>query len=345
MYAVDGGGSCPSATSTTCPGTPAPAGADRQRRRGPAPERRPRRGDDRARPGPRRRGLAETGTAWSLQRTLVDELATLARAGQRPLGDPRRAAALHPLAGDGVGGVRPGGRGPSRSTASTARSTVARDARRGARGDPRARVRRRAKHVRPALRHDRGRRVAAAVRWSASSPATTRGCSGTIEAVEQDLMRDGWCCATAPQSGVDGLDGDEHPFLACSFWLVAAYAAAGRVDEAEALMDRLVAAGQRRRPALRGVRPGRGSGWSATSRRRSPTSPSCRRGPRPAVSRNEGRGGARAGSCRERRPGSPRGRPRGGGDGTPRCSWSTPRRLARRAGTRRCARGGAGRTC
>ena len=47
------------------------------------------------------------------------------------------------------------------------------------------------------------------------------------------------CCATAPSSGVDGLAGDEHPFLACSFWLVSAYAGAGRDDEAHALMERL----------------------------------------------------------------------------------------------------------
>ena len=40
----------------------------------------------------------------------------------------------------------------------------------------------------------------------------------------------------------------------------------------EQLFDRLLGAAQRRRPALRGVRPGRAAGCSATSRRRSPTS-------------------------------------------------------------------------
>ena len=40
---------------------------------------------------------------------------------------------------------------------------------------------------------------------------------------------------------VDGLDGDEHPFLACSFWLVQQYAASGRSEDAVRLMDRLCA--------------------------------------------------------------------------------------------------------
>ncbi|MCW2797880.1 glycoside hydrolase family 15 protein [Nocardioides sp.] len=63
---------------------------------------------------------------------------------------------------------------------------------------------------------------------------------GTIAAIEEDLLRDGLVLRYRTQTGVDGLEGDEHPFLACSFWLVSAYAAAGRVDDAHALFDRLV---------------------------------------------------------------------------------------------------------
>jgi GH15 family glucan-1,4-alpha-glucosidase len=62
----------------------------------------------------------------------------------------------------------------------------------------------------------------------------------TIEAVEHDLLRDGLVLRYRTGTGVDGLAGDEHPFLACSFWLVAAYALAGRVDDATVLMERLV---------------------------------------------------------------------------------------------------------
>jgi uncharacterized protein (TIGR03083 family) len=64
---------------------------------------------------------------------------------------------------------------------------------------------------------------------------------GTIRAVEEDLMDGGLVMRYRTQSGVDGLPGDEHPFLACSFWLVNAYALAGRHDDACDLMDRLVA--------------------------------------------------------------------------------------------------------
>lgn len=63
---------------------------------------------------------------------------------------------------------------------------------------------------------------------------------GTVAAIEADLMRDGLLLRYRPETGVDGLPGTEHPFLACSFWLVEQYAASGLVTEARALMGRLV---------------------------------------------------------------------------------------------------------
>jgi GH15 family glucan-1,4-alpha-glucosidase len=63
---------------------------------------------------------------------------------------------------------------------------------------------------------------------------------GTIAAVEQDLMRDGFLMRYRTETKVDGLSGDEHPFLACSWWLVTAYALCGDLEKARPLMDRLV---------------------------------------------------------------------------------------------------------
>jgi GH15 family glucan-1,4-alpha-glucosidase len=63
----------------------------------------------------------------------------------------------------------------------------------------------------------------------------------TVERIEQTLMRDGFLMRYRTQSGVDGLPGDESPFLACSFWLVEQYACTGRGDDARDLMERLCA--------------------------------------------------------------------------------------------------------
>jgi GH15 family glucan-1,4-alpha-glucosidase len=63
---------------------------------------------------------------------------------------------------------------------------------------------------------------------------------GTIKAVEEDLLEGGLVRRYRTETGVDGLSGGEYPFLACSFWLVSAYAAAGRTTDAHALFDRLV---------------------------------------------------------------------------------------------------------
>ncbi|MCS5723886.1 glycoside hydrolase family 15 protein [Herbiconiux sp. CPCC 203407] len=63
---------------------------------------------------------------------------------------------------------------------------------------------------------------------------------GTVKAIEEDLLHEGLLLRYRTQSGVDGLPGGEHPFLACSFWLVGQYARSGRLADATALMDRLV---------------------------------------------------------------------------------------------------------
>jgi len=62
---------------------------------------------------------------------------------------------------------------------------------------------------------------------------------GTVAAIEKDLMQDGLLLRYITHASVDGLPPGEHPFLACSFWLVEQYAMTGRMDDAKKLMDRL----------------------------------------------------------------------------------------------------------
>ena len=63
--------------------------------------------------------------------------------------------------------------------------------------------------------------------------------TGTIDAVRDELGRDGLLSRYSTADTDDGLAGDEGQFLACSFWLVAALALNGRADEARALFERL----------------------------------------------------------------------------------------------------------
>ncbi|WP_434616732.1 glycoside hydrolase family 15 protein [Arthrobacter sp. A5] len=63
---------------------------------------------------------------------------------------------------------------------------------------------------------------------------------GTVAQLERELIDDGLLLRYRTETGVDGLEPGEHPFLACSFWLVEQYAHSGRKGEARALMDRLV---------------------------------------------------------------------------------------------------------
>ncbi|GAA2944431.1 glycoside hydrolase family 15 protein [Kitasatospora cinereorecta] len=67
---------------------------------------------------------------------------------------------------------------------------------------------------------------------------------GTIEAIQRELStEDGFVLrypTAGENAGVDGLEGDEGAFLACSFWLADDLAMIGRVDEARQLFEKLL---------------------------------------------------------------------------------------------------------
>jgi GH15 family glucan-1,4-alpha-glucosidase len=65
--------------------------------------------------------------------------------------------------------------------------------------------------------------------------------TGTIDAIRAELGTDGLVARYSTSATDDGLPGGEGQFLACSFWLVSALAANGRVDEARTLFERLLA--------------------------------------------------------------------------------------------------------
>ena len=68
--------------------------------------------------------------------------------------------------------------------------------------------------------------------------------ASTIAAIERHLMRDGLVeryRADDENTGVDGLPPGEGTFLPCSFWLVQVMVLQGRLAEAEALFERLLA--------------------------------------------------------------------------------------------------------
>ena len=72
-------------------------------------------------------------------------------------------------------------------------------------------------------------------------PADDPRIAGTVAAVERELLQDGFVLRYRTEGGVDGLEGNEGAFLACSFWLADAYAMQGREAEARALFERLLA--------------------------------------------------------------------------------------------------------
>jgi GH15 family glucan-1,4-alpha-glucosidase len=72
-------------------------------------------------------------------------------------------------------------------------------------------------------------------------PASDPRVRGTVEAIERNLLVDGFVHRYHTHETDDGLPPGEGAFLACSFWLADAYYLLGREKEAEQLFERLLA--------------------------------------------------------------------------------------------------------
>jgi GH15 family glucan-1,4-alpha-glucosidase len=72
-------------------------------------------------------------------------------------------------------------------------------------------------------------------------PPTDDRVRGTVEAIERELLVDGFVRRYDTGKTDDGLPPGEGMFLACSFWLADAYEMLGRIEDAEELFERLLA--------------------------------------------------------------------------------------------------------
>jgi GH15 family glucan-1,4-alpha-glucosidase len=70
--------------------------------------------------------------------------------------------------------------------------------------------------------------------------ATDPRMRGTVDYIQQRLVRDGFVDRYAPAPHVDGLPAGEGSFLLCTFWLADNLALQGRYDEARELFERLL---------------------------------------------------------------------------------------------------------
>jgi GH15 family glucan-1,4-alpha-glucosidase len=71
-------------------------------------------------------------------------------------------------------------------------------------------------------------------------PATDSRVRGTVEAIERDLMADGFVLRYRTKPDIDGLPPGEAAFLACTFWLADNFALLGRKADALPLFERLL---------------------------------------------------------------------------------------------------------
>jgi GH15 family glucan-1,4-alpha-glucosidase len=72
-------------------------------------------------------------------------------------------------------------------------------------------------------------------------PADDTRVVGTITAIEQELVCNGFVLRYSTDQVDDGIGGEEGAFLACSFWLADAYVMLGRIDDASKLFESLLA--------------------------------------------------------------------------------------------------------
>jgi GH15 family glucan-1,4-alpha-glucosidase len=72
-------------------------------------------------------------------------------------------------------------------------------------------------------------------------PPTDPRIIGTVKAIEERLMADGFVCRYDTGEVADGLPPGEGAFLACSFWLADNFVLQGRIGEARELFERLIA--------------------------------------------------------------------------------------------------------
>ena len=71
-------------------------------------------------------------------------------------------------------------------------------------------------------------------------PATDSRVLGTVDAIERDLMIDGFVQRYRTREHVDGLPPGEGTFVACTFWLADNYQLQGRYDDARRVFERLL---------------------------------------------------------------------------------------------------------
>lgn len=71
-------------------------------------------------------------------------------------------------------------------------------------------------------------------------PADDPRVLGTVQAIEKNLMTNGFVARYTSDSKVDGLPGSEGTFLPCTFWLADNYELQGRQNEAVKIFERLL---------------------------------------------------------------------------------------------------------